>query len=453
MKFFLKGFILTLVLLVFSTTGWAANTAQQQAPYLTDIQGHWAKPAVEKVYALGLDKGFPDGTFRPTQAVQCLEAITTILNSTGYKEQVAKIKRAKNAPAGPYPVPRDQNYMDFAVQQKFIPSDLLKTFKYDRPISRGELATLLANTLYLMPPDTGKIFTDGDTMPAEYLAAAQAVNDQGLMSGYPDGSFRPQASVSRGELAAILNKLYDQGWVKVDAKRKIDGWVAGVAQGKKGLEVEVNSLKGTQKIAVSENCQVYYLGQMMDIQQIVNYRIAGILDDRRQLAFLELLERRSFSPVQRDTYGSFLRLAEGEPLMFTVKDLLCEEVDYPVAWDAVITDEKSKSKSSKDLLKKIKVDQFVKLGITSGGTIKEITLLDVKNISGDIDRIDRALYLKSSKSSSKKYVPDRFYGWDAGRLVDKDGEEISSVSENDKVKILYIGEPFYERVLEIQKLK
>ena len=453
MKFFLKGFILTLVLLVFSTTGWAANTAQQQIPYLTDIQGHWAKPAVEKVYALGLDKGFPDGTFRPNQSVQCLEAITTILNSTGYKEQVAKIKRAKNAPANPYPVPRNQNYMDFAVQQKFIPSDMLKTFKYDRPINRGELAALLAKTLYLMPPSTGKIFTDSKTMPAEYLAAAQAVNDHGIMSGYPDGSFRPQASVSRGELAAILNKLYDQGWVKVDAKRKIDGWVAGVAQGKKGLEVEVNSLKGTQKIVVSENCQVYYLGQIMDIKQIVNYRISGILDDRRQLAYLELQERRSFSPVQRDTYGSFLRLAEGEPMMFTVKDLICEEVDYPVAWDAVITDEKSKSKSSKDLLKKIKVDQFVKLGLTSGGTIKEITLLDVKSISGEIDRINRALYLKSGKGNSKKYVPDHFYGWDAGRLVDKEGKEISDVSENDKVKILYIGEPFYERVLEIQKLK
>ena len=452
MKRCFKGLLLLLALLAFSTAGWAATAAPQKVPYLTDVQGHWAKPAVEKVYALGLDKGFTDGTFRPNQNVQCLEAITTILKSAGYQDQVAKQKRSKNALPSAYPVPRDQNYLDFAVAQQFIPASMLNNFKYDRPVNRAELAALLAKTLYLMPPGTAKTFTDTQNLPADYLAAIQAVNDQGIMSGYPDGRFCPQDMVSRGELAAILSKLYDQGWVKVDAKKKIDGWVAGVVPGKKGLEVEVNSLKGTQKILVNENCQVYYLGQRMDIKQAVNYRISGILDDKRQLSYVELLDRRSFSPVQRDVYGSFLRLAEGEPMMFTVKDLLCEEVDYPVAWDAVISDEKSKSKSNKDLLKKIKADQFVKLGVTSGGTIQEITILDVKNITDEISRIDRALYLKGGKSNSKKYVPDHFYGWDAGRLVDKEGEEISGVSKDDKVKILYIGEPFYERVLEIQKL-
>lgn len=451
MKRCLTGLLLVLTLLAFASTGWAATTITQNVPYLTDVQDHWAKPAVEKVYALGLDKGFADGTFRPNQNVQCLEVITTLLKSVGYQEQVAKQKRAKNTTPA-YPVPRDQNYVDFAVAQQFIPSTMLNNFKYDRPVNRGELAALLTKTLYLMPPDNAKSFTDTYNLPADYLAAIQAVSHQGIMSGYQDGSFRPQALVSRGELAAILSKLYDQGWVRMDAKKKIDGWVAGVVQGKKGLEVEISSLKGNRKIPVSENCQVYYLGQRMDIRQAVNYRMAGILDDKRQLSYVELLERRTFSPVQRDVYGSFLRLAEGEPLVFTVKDLLCQEVDYPVAWDAVITNEKSKSKSNKDLLKKIKADQFLKLGVTSGGTVQEITILDVKSITGEISRLDRALYLKDKKSNSKKYVPDHFYGWDAGRIVDKEGEEISGVSAGDKVKITYIGEPFYERVLEIQKL-
>lgn len=97
------------------------------------------------------------------------------------------------------------------------------------------------------------------------------------------------------------------------------------------------------------------------------------------------------------------------------------------------------------------MDQFVKLGVTSGGEVKDITILDVKTITGKVASLDRKLRLESKTSNSKKYVPDEFWGWDSGRLVDKDGEEISKIEVGDNVKIYYIGEPFYERVLQIQK--
>lgn len=454
MRCFLKTLVLAVLAAVFLLpgTGWAMNSPAAEVDF-TDIKGHWAKQAIEKVYATGLDKGFPDHTFRPNQPVTGLEAVHLVLNGAGFSEQIAKIKRPRNAPPSAYPVPWGQNYMDFAVQQKFIPEDMLQSFRHDRPINRGQLAVLLARTLYLTGPGIAISFTDSKDIPPEYNQAIQAVAVSGILSGYRDGSFRILGQVSRGEMAAVLGKLYDQGWVKIDSKRKVEGWVAAVSQGKNGIEIQLNSLKGTQKMMATANCKAYFMGQPMQLQQIVNYRVAGILDTKRKLAYLELLERRNFSPVLRDTYASYLRHAEGEPVLLTVKDLLCEEVDYPVAWDAEIVDEKSKSKTSKDLLKKLKSGQFIKLGLTSNGTIKSMTLLDVKNITGQVDRIDRALYLvKKGSGSSKKYVPDHFRGWDFGRLVDKEGEEISSIRAGDKVKIFYIGEPFYERVLEIQRL-
>ncbi|SHF09016.1 S-layer homology domain-containing protein [Desulforamulus putei DSM 12395] len=455
MKFAHKLLLLTVLaaILCLPSAVWAVNSGPVVEADFTDIKGHWARQAIEKVAAIGLDQGFPDYTFRPNQPLTALEAIQRVLNAAGFAEQIAKLKQSKNAPPSAYPVPWGQNYMDFAVQQKFIPEDLLKNFRHDRPINRSQLAVLLARSLYL-PTATGSVsFTDSNAMPTDDLPAIESVVMQGILAGYPDGSFRPQGQVSRGEMAAVLGKLYDQGWLKMDAKRKIEGWVAAVSQGKNGMEIQLNSLKGTQKIIANANCKAYWQGQQIPLQQIVNYRVTGILDTKRRLAYLELLERRNFSPVQRETYGSYLRHAEGEPLILTVKDLLCEEVDYPVAWDAEISDEKAKGKTNKDLLKKLKAGQFVKLGLTSNGTVKSLTLLDVKNITGEVDRIDRALYLKKRGSgSSKKYVPDHFWGWDFGRLVDKQGNEISSIQPGDKVKIFYIGEPFYERVLEIQKI-
>lgn len=442
--------VLLLAVTFMPAFSWAVSSSSEIV--LSDIQGHWAQRAIEKVVAIGLDKGFQDQTFKPNQPVGNLDAVTMILKGSGYNEQIAKLKKKRNSPPSAYPVPTNQNYMDFAVQQKILPQGMLQNFKYDNPINRAQLATVLAKTFYLVGNEVSLNFTDTKTIPQTYLADIQAVVQKGLMSGYPDGTFRPFNTVSRGELAAIMSKVYDEGWLQVDSKRLVSGWVAGVTQGKNGWEIQLNSLKGSQKVVATLHCKAYFQGHALNIQQIVNYRLTGILNEKKRLAYVELLERRNFSPVQNEKYGSYLRHAEGEPVVLTVKNLINEEEDYPVAWDAQITDEKSKSKSSKDLLKKLKEGQFVKLGLTSGGTIKELTLLDVKTITGVVDSVDRALSLERKGSgSSKKYVPDHFYGWDFGRLVDKEGDEIGSISPEDKVKITYIGEPFYERVLEIEK--
>ncbi|CCO09248.1 S-layer homology domain-containing protein [Desulforamulus hydrothermalis] len=440
-----------LIMLLLPAAGWAASNQVSTADF-TDIKGHWARQSIEKVTALGYDQGFPDHTFRPQQPLTLLEAVQKVLQAAGFGEQIAKLKQTKQASAL-YAVPQGQNYINFAVQQNFLPADLLQQFRHDRPVNRGQLAVLLASALYLPPVDGGGVaFTDSQAIPPAYLPAVRAVVSQGIMSGFPDGTFRPQHQVSRGEMAALLAKLYDQGWLKTDAKRKVEGWVAAVAPGKNGLEIQINSLKGTQKITAAAGCPAYWQGHPVPLQQVVNYRVAGILDSQKKLAYLELLERRSFSPVQRDTYASYLRHAEGEPVVITVKDMLNEEVDYAVAWDAEIRDDKAKGKTGKDLLKKLKAGQFIKLGLTADNKVQSITLPEVKNITGEVDRINRALYLKKNNRSSKKYVPDHFWGWDFGRLVDKQGNEIDSLQSGDKVKIFYIGEPFYERVLEIQKL-
>jgi len=36
---------------------------------LQDIQGHWAQPCIELLLQEGVLSGYPDGTFRPEQAV------------------------------------------------------------------------------------------------------------------------------------------------------------------------------------------------------------------------------------------------------------------------------------------------------------------------------------------------------------------------------------------------
>lgn len=452
MKAILKWLLNTGLLLVL-ITGATPLAASASTGYFSDIQGHWAKQQVEIVYSVGLVKGYPDGLYKPNQPVTYLEAITIILNGAGYSGEIAKIKKPKNSPPSPYPVPWGQNYLDFAVNQKFIPPKVLNNFVHDRPITRAEFAALIASTLYLTGSGNPPLFADGNSIDHDYISAVDAMHQQGIMKGYPDGTFKPKAPVSRAEVAAMLGSLYDQGWIHLDPKRKISGWVSKVSQQKNGIELEVNSIYGTVKVLADANCLGYWQGQPLDLQQIINYRVEGILNSSRKVAYLELLERRNFSPVQSDVYASYLRLAEGEPVIITVKNLLSNEVDYSVDWDAEVFDEKSQGKSTKnkDLLKKVKPGQFLKIGVTSDDTIKSITILNVKTITGEVASLNRTLKLKTSSSSNKtKYEPDEFWAWDWGRIIDKEGKDISNIKVGDKVKITYIGAPFEERVLEIQ---
>lgn len=79
-----------------------------------------------------------------------------------------------------------------------------------RPVKRDEAAELLARVLGaegIAPDGTDLTFADTDAIPdwaREGVAEAVAA---GLLTGYPDGSFRPEAPLSRAEAAAMVIRL------------------------------------------------------------------------------------------------------------------------------------------------------------------------------------------------------------------------------------------------------
>ena len=435
-----------------------AAPLQRPIEGLIDIEEHWARQPIEKIYAIGLINGYPDNTFQPNQQVSCLEAVTIILNSGGYGGQIAKIKRAKNAPPSTYPVPWGQNYMDFAVEHKFIPQTILENFQYDRTISRVEVAAILAKVFGLSDQGTAVNFTDSKNIPSEYLAAVQAVNENKIMLGYPDGCFQPQNPILRSEMAAMLAHAYDLDWVNDDSKRKIKGWVSGVIPVKNQLKVEISSLNGTVNVTTDPGCPCYYQGERVNITRSVDYRVTGILNTNKKIMYLELLEKRNFTSIKSNIYASFNNLAQGEPVIMTIKDLLNDKVSYPVAWDTTTIDEKSKTRNKPaiDMYKQLKADQFLKIGLTADKIIKSVTILDIKTVSGTVESVGKYLNLvhkvsssSNSQTNNKNYKPTSFLYWDWGRLVDKDGNN-TDIKTGDMVIISYIGEPLYENILEIK---
>jgi hypothetical protein len=70
------------------------------------------------------------------------------------------------------------------------------------PVTRGQMATFLARTLQAGSSDVGAF---SDLVPGSYYAGfVNRLFELGIVDGYPDGTFRPDAPVSRAEMAALL---------------------------------------------------------------------------------------------------------------------------------------------------------------------------------------------------------------------------------------------------------
>ncbi|CAM4219985.1 hypothetical protein FHS16_000436 [Paenibacillus endophyticus] len=82
------------------------------------------------------------------------------------------------------------------------------SFKPDQFVKRSEFAAMLAR---LLPASSDEMAEDRQyvDVPNSYWAADSIakVNQAGLMNGYPDGSFDPGAVITRAEIAAIAQKL------------------------------------------------------------------------------------------------------------------------------------------------------------------------------------------------------------------------------------------------------
>ena len=97
--------------------------------------------------------------------------------------------------------------MTFAKRYGIANGYLDGTFRPEQPVSRAELVKLIASYFTV----------EGGTSPFPDVPdghwAAEVVSfaaEEGWVSGYPDGTFRPDAPVSRAEAVKILNHALDR---------------------------------------------------------------------------------------------------------------------------------------------------------------------------------------------------------------------------------------------------
>lgn len=178
----------------------------------TDTSPDTVKPILSEAHIRYIN-GFPDQTMRPERAVTRAEAAGIISNLL------------ENPQAGTL----DCHYTDLRVGAWYEAAarglcklglfDDSDHFRPDDAITRAELVDVLVR-FAPNAPDAPASFSD---VPSDHWAAAQIgkATALGWLSGYPDGTFRPESSLTRAESCAIINRVTNRSGDATQAKKLI----------------------------------------------------------------------------------------------------------------------------------------------------------------------------------------------------------------------------------------
>lgn len=101
-----------------------------------------------------------------------------------------------------------QSYIDLLASKLIVDGVTDTTFEPDRDVTRAEFAAMVIRSLSLNPVSGSSTFNDVSSN-AWYAGVVGAAAQAGIVDGYEDGSFRPDARITREELAAMVVRAYE----------------------------------------------------------------------------------------------------------------------------------------------------------------------------------------------------------------------------------------------------
>ncbi len=182
--------------------------------YMDDLQ-HILKDT-RKIFS-----GYPDGTFKPNDTLTVDMFIKLIITVMGHKVENGKDYWAST-------------YIDKAIEEGYIAKDSYAyinelSFKsydkndpyagYKKPISRKEMAFITGKALDKITADSEyrdllaviDLIKDYRSIANLFCLNIAKCYDLGIITGYPDGEFKPDNLLTRAEAVAVIRRLIDPG--------------------------------------------------------------------------------------------------------------------------------------------------------------------------------------------------------------------------------------------------
>jgi hypothetical protein len=168
---------------------------------------YWAYAWIDRLAANQITSGYPDGAYRPAKAVTRAEMAVFLLKAIHGPAYSAPSTSPTFTDTGGHWA---TNWIEALKTQGITSGYPDGSYRPDNTVTRAEMAIFLLKGLYgpaYAAPNSPPTFNDA----ADHWAVnwIEALRTAGITGGYPDGGYHPAAPVSRAEMAVFLGKAFN----------------------------------------------------------------------------------------------------------------------------------------------------------------------------------------------------------------------------------------------------
>lgn len=175
----------------------------------SDTAGYWAGTYVDWLKTAGITTGFEDGTFRPNTSItrqQFAVMLYRYLGLDGTQYASVSLPFSDNGQIGEYAQTAIKTLYSMGILNGSEENGKIY-FHPGASLTRAQAATMIGRTQQRGYAAAELSFTDAASIPAYASYYIRTMVAQKVISGYEDGAFRPNQSITRGQMAKILYNL------------------------------------------------------------------------------------------------------------------------------------------------------------------------------------------------------------------------------------------------------
>ncbi len=251
----------------------------------------WAEPEIRQLTLRGVLGGFPDGTFRPNAPIKKIEAIVMAVRSLGLEPEAKELEKSND----PYMYLIEgqglewaEGYLSAAYRNGLISGYTQELNWYEladrtwmaqlmvRMIRKEEEAKEVQYPLY---------FNDRQDILPNQRGYVQVVQQEGLMTGYPDNTFRPKASMTRAELSVLFMNYFDTYMSDYTLYKSTYGFVEDY-DASTGVMMVRDRYKGMMRYQVHPLADVFYQPAQWGNDRVVERRSIQQIRKGQQIDYI-----------------------------------------------------------------------------------------------------------------------------------------------------------------------
>lgn len=179
-------------------------------PFKDVSENDWSYDYIKRLFDLGIVKGKTADTFDPTGMVTRAEFVKMLGCLDGIDVSEYSSCRFDDVSDSSVFAP----YIEWAAENGIVNGYDADTFKPLQNISREQMAAIICRYcdyagIELQNVNAAVTFTDEASISRYAVGYVKALQCAGIISGYPDGSYRPMANTTREQACKVLCGLLD----------------------------------------------------------------------------------------------------------------------------------------------------------------------------------------------------------------------------------------------------